>query len=291
LAVRSLALARAHPRKDRRPVTTYVAKQRVITGLADVWSRLDDLLADIDEADWHRPTHLAGWDVQDNVAHVIGTERMLLGESPGVEIDRADHPYVRNDIGAFNEQWVQSMRSAAPADVLKRLRDVTSRRMVALQAIDDEAWNAEGFTPAGRDTYGRFMRIRTFDCWLHEQDIRDALERPGGEAGPAAALALEEMTTAMGYVVGKRAGAPAGSRVRFELTGASARRIDVEVGERARVVDDLTGEPTVTLTMPAGVFARLGGGRVEPASVRAEVSIDGDVELGERVLANLAFTI
>ena len=146
--------------------------------------------------------------------------------------------------------------------------------------MDDETWNAEGFTPAGRDTYGRFMRIRTFDCWLHEQDIRDALDRPGGEAGPAAALALEEMTTAMGYVVGKRAGAPAGSRVRFELTGASARRIDVEVGERAQVVDDLTGDPTVTLTMPAGVFARLGGGRVDPATVRDDVSIDGDVETG-----------
>ena len=66
--------------------------------------------------------------------------------------------------------------------------------------------------------------------------------RPGGEAGPAAALALEEMTVAMGFVVGKRAGAPPGSRVRFELTGASARRIDVEVGavleEVARDLDD-----------------------------------------------------
>ena len=31
------------------------------------------------------------------------------------------------------------------------------------------------FTPAGKDTYGRFMQIRVFDCWLHEQDIRDAL--------------------------------------------------------------------------------------------------------------------
>ena len=57
-----------------RTVTTYVDRERAITGLADVWSRLDDLLADVDEADWHRPTHLAGWDVQDNVAHVIGTE-------------------------------------------------------------------------------------------------------------------------------------------------------------------------------------------------------------------------
>ena len=68
------------------------------------------------------------------------------------------------------------------------------------------------------------MRIRTFDCWLHEQDIRDAVGRPGGEDGAAAALALDEMTSAIGYVVGKKAGAPQGSRVRFDLTGPAARR-------------------------------------------------------------------
>jgi len=229
--------------------------------------------------------------VQDNVAHVIGTEGMLLGESPGVEIDRADHPHVRNDIGAFNEQWVQSMRERSPAEVLLRFRDVTSRRLAALEAMSAADWDAEGFTPAGRDSYGRFMRIRTFDCWLHEQDIRDAVGRPGGEAGPSASLALEEMTTAMGYVVGKRAGAPAGSRVRLELTGPAARRIHVEVAERAEVVDDLGGDATVTLRMPAGVFARLGGGRVDPASVRDQITIDGDEALGERVVGNLAFTI
>jgi hypothetical protein len=79
--------------------------------------------------------------------------------------------------------------------------------------------------------------------------------------------------------------------VRLELSGPLARRIDIEVGERARVVDALSAAPTVTLTMPAGVFARLGGGRVDPALVREQIRIDGDTELGERVAANLAFTI
>ena len=37
------------------------------------------------------------------------------------------------------------------------------------------------------------MRIRVFDCWLHEQDIRDAVGRPGGEDGPAASVALDEI--------------------------------------------------------------------------------------------------
>ncbi len=271
---------------------TLVPKERAVDALDDVWTRLERLLSDLDDEEWSRPTALPGWDVRDNVAHIIGTEAMLEGEAaPAAEIDRDAHPHVRNDIGAFNEQWVQSLRTETPSALLNRFRELAARRRLALDGMAPDDWDAESFTPAGRDTYGRFMRIRVFDCWMHEQDIRDALDRPGGEGGPAACMAIEEMATAMGFVVGKKAAAPSGSRVRFELTGPAARRIDVEVEERAKVVDDLSGPPTVTLTMPAGLFARLGGGRADPDRHRSEVTIDGDTELGERIVANLAFTI
>lgn len=269
---------------------TTVAKQRAVDALREVWARLDELLAGLSDEDWRRPTALPGWDVQAVVAHIIGTEAMLLGEpSPESPSERPAH--VRNDIGAFNEAWVDALAAEPPAAALARFRDHVQRRLAALEATDDATWNTEGFTPAGTDTYGRFMRIRTFDCWLHELDIRDAVGRPGAEEGLAATLALEEMASAMGFVVGKRAGAPAGSRVRFDLTGPAARHVDVEVADRAAVVEELSGPPTVTLTMPAGVFARLGGGRGEVAPLAAQVTIDGDRAVGERIVANLGYTI
>ena len=52
--------------------------------------------------------------------------------------------------------------------------------------MSPEAWDAVGFTPAGQDTYGRFMRIRVFDQWMHELDIRDAIGLGGGDEGLAA---------------------------------------------------------------------------------------------------------
>ena len=271
---------------------TTLPKEPVVAALGEVWGRLDELLAGLDDAEWATPTCLPGWDVQAVVAHLIGTESMLLGDAaPAVEIDRETAVHVRNDIGSFNEAWVVAVADEPPAEVLARFRDRVTLRLDALGRTDQDAWDAVGFTPAGQDTYGRFMRIRTFDCWLHEQDIRDAVGRPGGEDGAPVVLALDEMTSAIGYVVGKKAGAPQGSRVRFALTGPTARTIDVEVGERAAVVDELSGPPTVTLTMPAGVFARLGGGRVDPTSVGDEVTIDGDADLGARIVANMAFTI
>ena len=104
-------------------------------------------------------------------------------------------------------------------------------------------------------------------------------------------MGLEEMAAAMGYVVGKKAGAPAGSRVRIELTGPAGRTINVEVGERAAVVDELSGPPTLSVTMPVLVFARLAGGRADPDTLRDQVTIEGDQELGERLVENLAYTI
>jgi ubiquinone biosynthesis protein UbiJ len=92
-------------------------------------------------------------------------------------------------------------------------------------------------------------------------------------------------------VVGKRAGAPAGSSVTFELTGPAARTIHVAVGDRARVVDELPGPATVTLTMPAGVFARLAAGRGDPEALGRQVTIDGDSDLGRQIVTNMRYTM
>jgi uncharacterized protein (TIGR03083 family) len=273
-------------------VPTYLPKDAVVEGLHDVWQRLDTLLSELDDADWDRPTCLPGWNVRAVVAHVIGTENVLLGNAaPPAEITPESHPHVRNDIGKLNEAWVEALATLPPADLLSRFRSDVAQRKAALAETSQEAWDHVGFTPAGQDTYGRFMRIRVFDQWMHELDIRDAVGRPGGEGGPAAALALDEMAAALGFVVGKKAGAPQGSRVRFVLTGDAGRTVDVEVAERASVVQALSGPPTLTVTMPVGVFARLGGGRADPATLRPQVTLEGDAELGERLVANMAYTI
>jgi uncharacterized protein (TIGR03083 family) len=271
-----------------------ILKDRTVAALGEVWASLDELLRTLDEHEWLAPSPLPGWSVQDNVSHIIGTEAMLAGEpGPDVEIDRSSLDHVHNDIGAFNEQWVQALRASPPNEVLSRFRELTGARLASLDRMSEDDWNAESFTPAGRDTYGRFMQIRVFDCWLHEQDIRDAVGRPGHESGLAVDVVLDELATALGFVVGKKAGAAAGDRVTFALTdgGAIVRRLHVEVGDRAAVVEELSGPPTVVLTMPVGVMTRRCAGRVAGDDLLDQVVIDGNLELASKILENQSYTI
>jgi uncharacterized protein (TIGR03083 family) len=266
---------------------THVDQARCTAALAEEFAAIDALLSELEPAEWEAPTACPGWDVRANAAHIIGTEAMLLGEpTPVVEVDVAALPHVRNDIGGFNEAWVVHLAAAPPDVILAEYRSRVAARLEALAAITPEAWEAEGFTPAGQDTHGRFMRIRVMDCWMHEQDIREATGRPGHDTSPVVELVLDELQQSMGYVVGKKAGAPDGASVTFAL---GTRSIDVLVDGRAAVVDALPGPATTTLTMSPLLFTRLAGGR--EGADGAAVAIDGDRELGERVVANMGFTI
>ncbi len=81
-------------------------------------------------------------------------------------------------------------------------------------------------------------------------------------------------------MVGKRAGAPTGSTVTYRITGPTSRGLHVDVGERAAVVETLTDPATVTLTIPLGVFIRLGGGRISADEARGQIAVDATLPSG-----------
>ncbi|HEX8804182.1 MAG TPA: maleylpyruvate isomerase family mycothiol-dependent enzyme [Acidimicrobiales bacterium] len=271
---------------------TTVDRDEVVAALDEEWDALAALAGELQPDDWGRDTACPGWTVKDHYSHIAGLEALLLGrEAPAVTLP--DHlPHVRNDMGRANEVWIEHYRSRGVPDLLADLGEVVVSRRAALAGMDQSRFDEPSWTPAGEDTYGRFMRIRVMDQWFHEQDVREATGRPGHLEGRAPDAALTEVTAALGYVVGKKAGVPAGRSVRFELTGPVARRVDVEVGERARVVDALRGTPTVTLTLPGERFLRIAGGRLRGADPLDDaVGIEGDRALGETVVRELPFMI
>lgn len=278
-----------------RPLTT-LDKSEVLPGLFAVWDSIIALLEGLSEPQWQATSPLPGWDVKAVVSHMIGTELFLAGiavPQPDVDVTALDH--VRNDIGVMNECWVRHFSDTPGANVFERFCVVTNDRRKALQNLPDDDWDAPTPTPAGLDTYGRFMRLRVFDCWMHEHDIRETLKRPLPDnefAGPASQLALDEISATMGFVVGKLAKAPDGSRILFELTGPLARRIHVVVDGRAQVVDDFGGaEPSATVALDGLQFTRLTGGRPMSFARSPVIECGGDKDLASRIVECLNFVI
>jgi uncharacterized protein (TIGR03083 family) len=275
-----------------RPVTR-LDKSEVLSGLFASWDAIDRAVDDLPDDAWDKATSLPGWTVHDVVAHVTGTESMLQGAgTPEADIDVSTLEHVRNDIGVLNERWVRKLRGLPHADLLERFRATTAQRREALSAMGEGQWHELTATPAGPDSYGRFMRVRIFDCWMHEHDVREAVRRSptdGAFDGADSRLALDEIAASMGFVVGKLGGAPEGSRIRLELTGPLSRTINVSVDQRARVVGELDAEPTATISLDGLLFTRLAGGRT--AVDHDAITYTGDQTVGRRIVDHLNFVI
>ncbi|MFT3715546.1 MAG: maleylpyruvate isomerase family mycothiol-dependent enzyme [Gordonia sp. (in: high G+C Gram-positive bacteria)] len=270
-------------------MATHVPQQPVIDALGRLWSTIDEVVTPISDDQWSASSGLPGWSNADVIAHIVGTERFLSGDQPdpGRDVSALDH--VRNPIGELNERWLDHYRSRSRDELMDDYRSVTAARLATLAAMSDDDWNADAMTPAGPDTYGRFMRVRVMDCWVHEIDLRDALGA-GEVADPVpAGFAREEMTANLPFVVGKRAGAPDGSRVAVDFSGVSPARADLAVDGRAALVDTPAGDPDVVLHVDLADYARLVGGR--PKADPSRVRIDGDQELGTRIVGALHYMI
>ena len=222
--------------------------------------------------------------MKDNVSHLIGIENLLRG-APADPPPAERAPHVRNDVGAFNEASIAARRDRPGAHVLAEFRTIAAERIAALRALPDEKWDEVGPTPTGPNTYRHFMRMRVFDSWVHEQDIRRALGFNGHLDGPVVELVLDWHRRNLGYVVGKRAGAPEGAVVVFDVTGPTAERIAIGVENGRAALVDGSGPADTTLTLDVEAYNALLCGRwtASTALDQGRLRIDGDVELGRRV--------
>ena len=276
---------------------TQVDKPKITSLLSQEWNLIAELCATLTDEQWQAPTQCPGWSVKDQLSHIIGTEKMLLGE-PLPDIDIGEPEHVKNDIAKANEKWIAERRDRPPQQVLAEFSKVTAQRVAALEAMTQDDFDAPSWTPAGEDTYGRFMLIRLFDCWTHEQDIRQAIGQPGHGSGEIVAEALTETSRALAFVVGKLGGAPAGSRIEFQLMQAEAQPAVLRVerpseDSKAALVVEFSDQAaaTATIALDLMLFFRLTGGRESAVTAIDEgrVTLSGDEALGQQIATNLAY--
>ncbi|MEO5899379.1 MAG: maleylpyruvate isomerase family mycothiol-dependent enzyme [Ilumatobacteraceae bacterium] len=262
-----------------------------IDQLAETWASIIELGTGLTEAQWKSPTDLPGWTVQDNLAHLIGTERMLQG------LPRTEHlcepgPHVRNDLGRMTEVEVDARRGCTGAEVFKEFSDLVELRLATLRAGDDDYFATPSMTPGGQADVATFHMFRSLDNWLHEQDMRRALGVPGHLGGPAAEHTVDRLILTIPIVVGKRAGTPEGGAVEITITGDVARHVIAEVdGGRAKVVPVPSAAPLAAITMDTETFVVLACGRRTAAELADRITSTGDLALATKVVENFNMMI
>ncbi len=265
----------------------------IIAALEETWSATAALCETLTPDAWELDTDCPGWVVRDHVSHMIGTEHGLLG-TPAPPPPDPMPGYVRNPIGEGNEAWIAARRDVPGDELAAEFKDVTARRLAQLRSMLPDQWTLPGWSPVGEAPYETFMLIRVMDCWVHGQDIRWRLHRPGDRGGGGERIALDRLSAGVGYVVGRKVAPPAATTVVFEIEGPDPRVLALKMeGTRAVDLDGPPDSPTVGLRLFAEQFVRLACGRQAPDDVLAAggVAFQGDAALGASIVRAMNFMI
>ncbi len=249
---------------------------------------LDSLSAD----DWARPA-TPRWTVKDVALHLLGGDVGLLSRK------RDGHAFSGSPIQGWddlvalidglNDAWLNATRRMSPRVLCDLLRTTGPQASAYFAALDPAAlgdpvdWAGPEPAPVWLDV-ARELTER----WHHQQQIRDAVGRPGF-AEPrflaptldafvrALPRALRDVPAADGTLVGLTIDGPAGARW---LVRCETGRWTLHVAE---------GEAAVAeLTLPEDDAWRLFTKGVSPDAARARGRIVGDAQLAEALLRTVA---
>ncbi|MQA94602.1 MAG: maleylpyruvate isomerase family mycothiol-dependent enzyme [Streptosporangiales bacterium] len=266
------------------------------------------LLGSLTPAEWSRPTVCPGWNVHDVTAHILHDHlrRLSAGRDghPGSVL--APDETLPVHLARVNEEFVRVARGVSPAVLTELLGDAGPRLDAYWSGVDldapavlDVSWASTDLpSPAWLDVAREYTEF-----WVHEQQIRDATGRPGGDGpellGPVVDAFLRALPKAL--EAEERA---AGTTVRFDVTGPAGgtwyavrgpARWHVDRGgapdEGAAGADAppaAGGPPAACVTVDQDTVWRLGSRGITVEQARERATVAGDPALAAAATTLLA---
>lgn len=264
---------------------------------ADAWNHsaeaISELVQPLAEADWNRRTPCPGWSVRDVVSHVIGLDTEMLGDPRPIHSLPRDLFHVTNDRQRYTEIQVDVRRHHTAPEMTSELEYVIIRRGRQLRNDSREPGRTVRGPLGSELTLEESMRRHAFDVWVHEQDLRTALGRPGNLDSPGAHVARDVLLAELPRVVAEKAQAPRSSAMVIDVHGPVEflRTVRVDVRGRGTLETSPALGPAVTLALDWETYVRLACGRVTPDAVAGRVKTEGEPDLAAAVLRHFAVTL
>ena len=256
-----------------------------------------DLLAELSPAEWEAATICAGWSVQDVVAQLLGDDigrlsRRRDGYSDpafAAGLDIGTLPGLVAAIDRQNAVWVAGTRRISPRLLIELLHLTGELTEAYFHSLDLHAigmpvdWAGPEPAPVWLDVAREYT-----ERWVHQQHIRDAVERPGLTAREWLAPVLETFVRGLPHAL-RTAPARDGASLRLIIRGEAGgawvalRRDDAwSLGTAPEIA------AAATVELDQDVAWRLFTKGITKDEARRAARIDGDVALAERALETVS---
>ena len=187
------------------------------------------LLRNLEASDWQRPTVCPGWSVRDVVAHVVHDYIRKLSRAR--DRQAGPGPWPGEDLPGFlhrvNQEFVDVARSWSPAvlvDLIGHLGPQLDQFWASLdlnRAGEPVSWAAPGVpAPVWLDVAREYT-----EYWVHQQQVRDAVGRPGAADERLTAPVTDTFLRAVPHALRHLSAAP-GTCLHIQVTGPGRRQLD-----------------------------------------------------------------
>jgi len=243
------------------PMKTY------LEAVLDFYATLNSLTAE----QWALPTPCPGWSVADIVAHTIDLDSMAVGELTPVHEPAWDQlPHVKTPSHQFTERGVDQRRGTPPAALLEQML-TAANNLTDFLGTGSPTVNVPWFK--GELTKERFLQMRTFDIWIHDQDVRVAVGLPTNLTSNPGKESAKKMLGTLPFIWGKKIGAPVSESLTVVFTGpdfSGAVHLGTDQDGKATYIDEPIGEVT-QIEISWADFVNGFCGRVDPDVTAARI--------------------
>jgi uncharacterized protein (TIGR03083 family) len=252
--------------------------------------KLIDLLSALAPAEWELQTVAPLWKVRDVAAHLLDTalrKLSLVRDSCYVETtDIRSQQDVVTLVNRLNREGVAVYRRLSPRVLIEMMKLATRQSAEFHESLDPFDTATFNVSWAGEETsLNWFDTARELtERWHHQQQIRLATHRPGIMTPDLYHPVLDCFLRGLPHAFVEVKASP-GTVLLVEISGVCGGQWFLERGTGTwNLVPKSGGGFTARVTVPQELAWRLFTKGIDRSSARGQLEIDGDRDLGEKIL-------